>query len=1194
MKIFDHFDGHSLDAEKWVFNSIGTPSIYPPERRGDSLLALPELCKWNEGSGLLSRRFLSADAAVEAEFAGWDSAEGGAGIGFYFGRGGAGEYVLLAISDDRIEIRLESGAQHGAAFMDEGQPVWYTATECVWNKHLPVRAKLIRRGGEYEAQIDGKPLLSAKVTALSGDARAYLKSLPCGDRMTPNYAFLDWVQLDGIAPITRLEGQVLDACTGKPIAGASVHVAGFDSYFVLADDAGCFAIEGVPRGDLMLVAAAEGYLFANRSVHAVPGADNRIDMRLTAETRDNIPRREYNNPAFDRSREGWLPLNGTWQFCFDPKGEGDDGCWYQPDAYAFDRTIRVPFSWSSLMGFGEEKLVDGDRLMQYNPLFNDYRITGETGWYKRSFVVPAVFDPQKDVILHVGACSNVTSAWIDGAFLGVREDEYSDLTFDLGQLEPGSRHTLVIRARFPHEICSHNMGKQIFWFASSPGIWQSVWLESRGKHYMETLKLRPELSFEGDTVMSAAITVDATAYCGAARLELTIVPPDGGDVQRASIDSKDGRFVSDIAIESPVLWGYRQGNLYQVEARLIEDGAVVDTVFSYTGLRKVETRWLPGHSPADTDDVNEQYQYLYLNNRPFYVMGILDQCYNAFGIYTYRCLNAEGEEGARGSIAYDVDRTLHYGYNLSRVHIKENEPLWYWECDRRGLLVWTEHPGNFYATPDDPNWVRAYYRELRGLTERLFNHPSIVILSTINESWGVEGRHVHTPWQNPLRAQFLLEAAEQAKKYWPDRLICDNSGFGKTRACEINDYHYYPSDHWKAKEKWTQVLRDSYPGSIYNFINAAHGEYYVGDAVQTGRPIFISEFLHVNGIDLQLWMFEKCAGYLRMNVGSHEVENSAPLTGERFERDYGYFDHNLSPRGYAMINNMDAVVFDRNRIERVRAGDHFSADLYTAHFALRNVTRPILHLSVTGIDMMGRTIPNLCDEVREISFLPWRVEKQMPYAFAVPETLKGAIVFAWITDGEEVCCETFIQLEILDSRIDRMPVLCEIFPADFVRTRFTGFTESFVRDDRSLFWGSGSGEVTYEFEMGENYPSGAKLLFEAGSHRGLNGIKVTDERKEGAVVQVLLDGKLVGCVQPSDDSTDERALFSNSTMGGDPFNYFNLGRYGYGERFSVDLPAETLGRGKHTLTWKCVAGGLTLYGNRMGRYGFNPMIVTAE
>lgn len=61
---------------------------------------------------------------------------------------------------------------------------------------------------------------------------------------------------------------------------------------------------------------------------------------------------------------------------------------------------------------------------------------------------------------------------------------------------------------------------------------------------------------------------------------------------------------------------------------------------------------------------------------------------------------------------------------------------------------------------------------------------------------------------------------------------------------------------------------------------------------------------YINGIDMQLHMYEKIAGYVRMNAASHETENSGPLTAERFERDYGYVDHKLEPIGYNMVNNM--------------------------------------------------------------------------------------------------------------------------------------------------------------------------------------------------------------------------------------------------------------------------------------------------
>ena len=54
--------------------------------------------------------------------------------------------------------------------------------------------------------------------------------------------------------------------------------------------------------------------------------------------------------------------------------------------------------------------------------------------------------------------------------------------------------------------------------------------------------------------------------------------------------------------------------------------------------------------------------------------------------------------------------------------------------------------------------------------------------------------------ENELRYHFLRDMAFRAKKAWPHVLVCDNSGFGKTEAGEINDFHYYPSEHWEAKK----------------------------------------------------------------------------------------------------------------------------------------------------------------------------------------------------------------------------------------------------------------------------------------------------------------------------------------------------------------------------------------------------------
>ena len=420
-------------------------------------------------------------------------------------------------------------------------------------------------------------------------------------------------------------------------------------------------------------------------------------------------------------------------------------------------------------------------------------------------------------------------------------------------------------------------------------------------------------------------------------------------------------------------------------------------------------------------------------------------------------------------------------------------------------------------------------------------------------------------------------------------LVCDNSGFGKTEACEINDFHYYPAEHWEAKERWETLIQSCYPGSTYNYINRVRAPHCVGEAIQSGKPIFISEFLHINGIDMQLRMFQKIAGYLRMNVASHEMEDSGPLTAERYERDYGYVDHHMNPLGYDMVNNMDMVVADCNRIEHVHSGQKLSIDLYTSHFAWRDMKNPVLHVTVTGIDWLGRYIEGIITIERSIDFKPFVVELQDTIEFTVPEKMRGAYVFFYVEDDGDILCRNYIQLYIEEACMDNRMGEITISPGMYTRAD-GNYVQVFQEEGVCAVSVCGKGELRYVVELPETITA-SLLILEAGAREGKNAIKVTDEILFGTQIEVYWDGKYTDTLKPQDDPSDERALFSNGSQGGNPYNYRNTGRLGYGERFEVQLPTNALEAGVHELILKSSGGGMTIYGRYTGRYGMDPTIV---
>ncbi|MCE5341971.1 MAG: carboxypeptidase regulatory-like domain-containing protein [Eubacteriales bacterium] len=1159
-----------MKMEQWQFLNMVSPPTTEPERLQNGNWLLPEYSCWNEGTCLISRDAMGEEAQITAAFSGWDSEESGAAVGFYAGKGGFTEYLYLGVDDREVFLRVDSGAQHGAAFMDEGQPTWFTLASAPWIKKLPVELSLRRAGGRVTATLNGETVLEVEAPSLPTVVRGLLKALPWHDRMLPCHAALREAHLDGMLPTATLSGRVLDDA-GQPVPFAGVHLAFEEAYLCRCDQDGHFVFSGLPRGWHFVIAAKEGYAFTSAAIEMAGDAE--VTLNLPLET--TPPRHEYNDPAFDRSQNGWLCLNGTWQFAFDKENRGVSEYWYERNMPPLEREIRVPFSWSSLMGFGEEALVDGDALLQHNPVTANYHLTGEYGWYRRSFKVPESFG-NRHSILCIGASSNVTTVWLDGHYVDMREDEYALLRFDLGVLEPGSEHLLVIRAQYPHHIPSHNMGKQIFWFASAPGIWQSVWLEAREDCYLARAHLQPVIEFNGETPCRAAFHAEFQAE-GGEEVRLTLTSPSGETLSPVVFTLSDGEARGMMEIDHPILWEYRKGRLYTASVELLLKGRVVDTVCTYAGLRRVETDWLPGRTPP----APQACQYLYLNRKPLYVAGILDQGYNPFGIYTYRSFESEGSEGRRGSIAYDVDRTLAYGYNLSRMHIKENEPLWYYECDRRGLPVWTEHPGNFYAMPDDPDWRIAYAREMTGMTERLFNHPSVIVFSSINESWGIMGGHCMSPWTDEQRIRFQREAALETRRRMPQVLVCDNSGFGKTEAGDLNDFHLYPHDRDKAGEQWSDLLAKCIPGSTYNCYHRDNGPHYVGEVTQRGAPILISEFLHTSGIDMQLRMYEKIAGYLRMNVASHEVENSGPLTAERFERDYGYLGHDLTLRGYDCVNRMDFLLLDIRRITRVKQGQALAIPLYTSHFDPTERKNPILHWSLAGVDLAGQLRRDLDGGTRAIEFRPYCVQRQPELKWTVPDNLRGAYVTAWITDGDVCVCENTAAL-VVDGAADCEGIMLPVL--SYLEKRCKGYSGEYTREGREVLWMNGQSAVTYALDLKDDLHAVA-LVLECAAHRTRNAVRVTDERMIPGEVKIQLDGHLLVILSPREDSTDERALFSNAELGGEPYDYFRLGRLGYGDRFRIPLKDEAVKRGRHVLLIESSRAGLALFGQNMGRYG---------
>ena len=71
------------------------------------------------------------------------------------------------------------------------------------------------------------------------------------------------------------------------------------------------------------------------------------------------------------------------------------------------------------------------------------------------------------------------------------------------------------------------MGKQIFWFSSAPGIWQSVWIEPRAEAHLTRVRLTPILDFTNGVCTHAAVLAEVAAENAPDGIvEMTLTAPE--------------------------------------------------------------------------------------------------------------------------------------------------------------------------------------------------------------------------------------------------------------------------------------------------------------------------------------------------------------------------------------------------------------------------------------------------------------------------------------------------------------------------------------------------------------------------------------------------------------------------------------------------------------------------------------------
>ncbi len=229
------------------------------------------------------------------------------------------------------------------------------------------------------------------------------------------------------------------------------------------------------------------------------------------------------------------------------------------------------------------------------------------------------------------------------------------------------------------------------------GLYREAWLDIREQSYIEDIFVTtPDL-----TTLKVKTTLVHGENCA---LEVQVTK---GGRNMARITGKAGE---EITLSCPGVkpWNTTRPVRYTCWVRLINDGVVLDEQFVKFGFRTAQFK-------ADG---------FYLNGEKTFLRGLnRHQCYPYMGYAAPESLQREDARILKEELCCTAVRTSHYPQSHYFLD----------ECDRRGLLVFTEIPG--WQHIGDESWIDQAVENTREMVLQYRNHPSIIIWGVrINES----------------------------------------------------------------------------------------------------------------------------------------------------------------------------------------------------------------------------------------------------------------------------------------------------------------------------------------------------------------------------------------------------------------------------------------------------------------------------
>ncbi|REE70477.1 beta-galactosidase [Paenibacillus taihuensis] len=731
------------------------------------------------------------------------------------------------------------------------------------------------------------------------------------------------------------------------------------------------------------VAPANGYPEWNNNPEVF--ALNRMKAHATLMPFDSVEEAFKGDRAASRS---CMPLNGMWKFAFAESPSQRIVNFYEDGFDTSDWSeIKVPAHWQ-LQGYdypqytnirypweeSEPELMPPFAPTKYNPV----------GSYVRSFTVPENWEGQPVFISFQGV-ESAFYVWVNGELVGYSEDTFTPAEFDLTPYLRAGENKLAVEV---YRWCDASwLEDQDFWRMS--GIFRDVYLYTTPKAHIYDFFVLTELDAayqDAELKLKATITNYWEAQLGTVTVEAQLYDSAQKPVlaQPIVVTTTLGASEAEVEIDAsahvanPLKWSAEEPNLYTLVISLKDhEQQLLETISSRVGFRKFEIK----------DGL------MLINGKRIVFKGTNR---HEFSCHTGRALELQ-------DMITDIKLMKLYNINAVRTSHYPNQAVWYELCNEYGLYVIDETnlethgswsydqlelvPKNVPAS--NPAWTANVLDRANSMLQRDKNHPSIVIWSLGNESFGGDNFvHMH---------DFLREADPSRIVHYEGVTMWRDSA----AATDVESYMYAKPN------KLVEYAHDFRPKKPYILCEYSHamgnscGGLHIYTELFDKYPVLQGGFIW-DWVDQAIWIADEDGNGGHMAYGGDFGEK--PHDGNFCGNGLIFADRTVSPKLVEVkkcYQNIDVNAVDLAKgIISIRNKSLFTnVDRYTLQWsvavdgAVSAANTGSLNVSVSAGETQEVTLP-----------LPTIVEGEavLTVSFVTKEASP------WAEAGHEVAFEQFI------------------------------------------------------------------------------------------------------------------------------------------------------------------------------------------